>query len=294
MSGEAEILASAQEWMNRREIHFIELHDTYRRINGFNKTKGGQNGMDAAFFEAMLRKSERNFRTKYIPAFRKWRAQNNKGIWKVRRSDKIDIGTGDPVNVGELLMSMRKRETSVPTEHLSTMNELGYRDGKSYKDCLWDLEYITAFRKWQASTNGLPIWKARHLDKIDIGTGDPINVGTLLKSMRTGDTRIPAEYLSVLNELGFNDGKSHEECTWSLEYLPAFRKWHAENKEKPIWKIPNKCKITINTGVSVNIGWKLSNLRSGSDRVPAEYLQEMNDLGFCDGKTQKECKKIKA
>ena len=72
--------------------------------------------------------------------------------------------------------------------------------------------------------------------------------------------------------------------TFTSRNMPAFRRWCTDNQNQPICKIPKDC--TIN---GINIGSVLSHMRTGNTSIPNQFLKELNELGYNDGKKYQDC-----
>ena len=107
-----------------------------------------------------------------------------------------------------------------------------------------------------------------------------VKLGQLLNDMRTGASSIPPRFLAELNALGYNDGKTKQDCTWEIDYMPAIRSWRKTNPNRPICKIPRKCKV----GNVNNLGSLVYRMRTGKSKILEQYLQELKGMGLFDKK----------
>jgi hypothetical protein len=94
----------------------------------------------------------------------------------------------------------------------------------------------------------------------------------------------PNRFLEELNNLGFNDGKSIHESRWQIDNIPAIR-MSDYGKRKRLWETPT-------TYVQDNghmLGKLLQQMRGGTS-IPDQFLEELNELGYNDGRSIHESK----
>ena len=241
MEEQAATLALCQEWLNEREVHWINEYQTYTQ--GLNQTTGGQFGFDQAYYEAQIKKRNADWNDVKMPLFRASEFAKNGRLWEIPKAIPI---------LGTLLIGMRSGQT-IPPQYLHELNRLGYNDGKSFYESKWDIDYMPLFRASEFVKNGR-LW--------EISRETPI-IGTILHNMRTGQT-IPPQYLHELNRLGYNDGKSFYESKWDIDYMPLLRASDYGKKGR-LWEIP------YNTPI---LGTLLHNMRTGDTSIPSHYLPE--------------------
>ena len=256
MEEQAATLALCQEWLNEREVHWINEHQTYTQ--GLNQTTGGQFGLDEAYYEAQIKKRNADWNDVKMPLLRISEYGKKGRLWKIPCNTPI---------IGTLLTHMRKRN-NIPPQHLPELNLLGYKDGKTRSESKWDIDYMPLFRASEYAKKGR-LW--------EIPYETPI-LGNLLDCMRSGQT-IPSYYLAELNRFGYNDGKSYYESKWDVDYMPLFRDSEYGKKGR-LWEITQKTPI---------LGTLLNGMRSGNS-IPPQYLPELNRLGYNDGKSFYESK----
>ena len=271
---QAALLADCQKWMDEREAYYIKEHGTYRSLTGLNMTSGGQKGMTKAYFEAQLKKTDSKWQVDNMPAFRTSPYGQKNRLWDIPR----DFEQGEVKNLGKLLNSMRTGNTQIPPRFLTELNALGYNDGKSFQDSKWEIDYMPAFR---ASPYGQKkrLWEMPQ----DFKQGEE-KLGVLLSHMRTGNTSIPPRFLAELNSLGYNDGKTKQDCKWEIDYMPALRA-SSYGQQGRLWDIP----FDFKQG-EVKLGQLLDGMRTWNNPIPPRFLAELNALGYNDGKSFQDCK----
>jgi hypothetical protein len=270
---QAVLLQECQEWMDRREQHWILACATYMSVYGLNQTKGGQLGWRRAYFEARLKKSYRTFAIEYMPAFRASTYGQQRRLWAIPK-DTVEDGQ----NIGIVLSHMRTRTTFIPICFVNELEALGYNGGRSSSESKFQIEYMPAFR---VSTYG----QQRRLWAIPSDTvEDGQNIGSVLRHMRTRTTYIPICCVNELEALGYNGGRSYSESKFQIDYMPAFRA-SKYGRQGRLWEIPRNA---VEDGQ--NIGALLNKLRSGRKAIPICFVNELEALGYNDGRSYIESK----
>ena len=268
---QAQLQEECSKWMNEWEVSCIEQYDTYK--HGLNRTPGGQKGWKMSCHLANLKKNQQMFDGSYMPAFRSYNKDGQNRLWDM--PGNITINT---INIGIVLINMRTRHTNVPVKHLDELNKMGYNDGKSKYDSKFDFDYMPAFRAYNNDGQNR-LW-----DMPKNTTRNTIKIGSVLDGMRTGDTTVPVEHLDELNKMGYNDGKSNTDSKFDFDYMPAFRSYNKDGQNR-LWDMPQN--TTRNT---VKIGTVLNSMRTGHTTVPVEHLDELNEMGYNDGKSTTDSK----
>ena len=134
----------------------------------------------------------------------------------------------------------------------------------------WRTEYMPTFRAWHAQHGTL-----RHIPD----RGHP-TLGYLVKSIRAGKTAVPDTCRAELEAMGFV--WCVQQARWELDYMPAFRAWHAEHKT--LRDIPDRGHPTLKYLVKDIRTWHSSDGEAGS-AVPDAYRAELDAMGFLWSKT---------
>ncbi len=121
----------------------------------------------------------------------------------------------------------------------------------------WRTEYMPAFRAWHVQHGTL-----RH-----IPFRDP-TLGCLVDDIRTRNTAVPDACRAELDAMGFV--WCVQQAMWELDYMPAFRAWHAEHGT--LRNIPAKSHPTL--------GNLVDNIRTGNTAVPDACRAELDAMGF--------------
>ena len=258
MEEQAATLALCQEWLNEREVHWINEHQTYTQ--GLNQTTGGQFGLDQAYYEAQIKKRNADWNDVKMPLFRASEFAKKGRLWEIPSNTPI---------LGNVLACMRNGHSNIPPQYLAELNQFGYNDGKTMYESKWDLDYMPLLRASEFAKKGR-LW--------EIPSNTPI-LGNVLAGMRNGHT-IPSHYLAELNRLGYNDGKTTYESKWGVDFMPLFRNSKFAKKGR-LWEIPTATPI---------IGNLLTGMRNGACSIPSYYLAELNRFGYNDGKSYYESK----
>ena len=273
---QAQLQEDCSEWMDKWEISYIEQYDTYNTEHGRNRTSGGQTGWEMAYHLNNLKKSQEMFHKKYMPAFRTYNNSIRNRLWDMPQDTIVG-----KINLGRVLSNMRTGITKIPIDYLEELNDMGYNNGKSTYESKWKIDYMLTFRMYNNNIEQ----KNRLWDMTQDTIVNNIKLGVLLSGIRDGSSPIPAEYLKELNNMGYNNGKSRNESRWKNDYMPAFRAYNIkQNNSNRLWNMPYN--TIINT---INLGSLLSHMRSGSP-VPAEYLDELNNMGYNNGKSKNDSK----
>jgi hypothetical protein len=111
---------------------------------------------------------------------------------------------------------------------------------------------------------------------------DNLKIGKLLNSLRSGDRTISQTYQSELEFLGFDRRKSFHVSKFENDYLPAFRD-SVFGKSKRLWETPQ---IHMHNGVKV--GRILNHLRSFRMVLDVHTIEQLNSLGYNNGKSLSE------
>ena len=142
----------------------------------------------------------------------------------------------------------------------------------------WRAKYMPAFR---ASTYG----KQGRLFEIPCDFEQyGQKLGKLLNHMRTEHTTIPARYLEELNAMGYNNGQLKQDCKWKFDYMTAFRA-STYGKKGRLFEIPQDFEQN-----GQKLGRLLHGMRTGDTAIPARYLEELNAMGYNNGKPYQDCK----
>ncbi len=184
-----ETLEPAAKWMDEREVHYINLYDTYANGNGYNCTKGGQNGCTNAFREARARQSYINFRDTYMPRCQE--CYEKRGTINISRRD-----TEFP-DVARLITNMRSGNTEIPYEFKDKLRELGFddrnqNDVKSNED--WETIYMPAIETYSGKYGHINIFqKSKEFPK----------TGALFHNIRRGQNTVPNQFKQKLIDYDF-------------------------------------------------------------------------------------------
>jgi hypothetical protein len=252
---EAQCKKKCCDWMNEKEIYFIEKHETYHSSKGLNMTTGGQYlNRHFSFFLANIKKRNARWKNEIMPAFRECEWGKKNRLWEIPFSTKV---------LGVLINNMRCGRSTIPPQYLEELNEIGFMNGNGVNFCRFKVVYMPAFRASEYAKQK-EIWKIPQNTKV---------LGTLLNCMRQGRTPIPDAFRNEINEMGFCDGKSFTFCKFKFVYMPALRN-STFGQNKRIWSIPRKYPV---------IGRMLNSIRNGDLIVPSLFVSELNLLGFLNG-----------
>ena len=177
-------LHPAGAWMDCWETKFISEFDTF--VNGFNRTKGGQgSGWLVAIREAKARVMYKRFLTTYMPAFR--------DFYEETERTHVNASQTHPI-LGQLLHSIRTGNTQVPPQFEEELRCMGLDLRNQHivqRDTRWEEEYMPAFRDYYDET------KRTH---VNASRSHPI-LGSLLHSIRTGNTQVPPQFEEELRSM---------------------------------------------------------------------------------------------
>ena len=174
------LLHRTSQWGDGRETHFIDRNGTYNPLGpGLNRTRGGQGNALQASLEFMFLRSCERMANVYRPAFETHLAEHG----TLRH-----IPQNHPT-LGRLVGSIRTGHTSVPTEHMEWLLANGFV--MNHQQAVWDQDYRPAFEAHLAEHGTL-----RHIPKTHP------TLGSLVGSIRTGDTSVPTEHMEWLRENG--------------------------------------------------------------------------------------------
>ena len=181
-----ETLDPAVKWMHEREMHYIELYDTY--TNGLNCTKGGKQGSMIALKEANARQSYINFRDTHMP-----RCQE---CYEKRGTINISQGDEEFPDVAMLCKNIRTGNTTIPYEFRDKLRELGFddrnqNDVKSLKD--WENIHMPAIKTY--------FNKCGHIN-ISHGNNEFAKTGMLFSDVRRCNSKVP-KFKQQLIDYGF-------------------------------------------------------------------------------------------
>ncbi len=253
--------AEADAWMDEREAYWIAHHGTYdpTGCRGRNQTPGGQKGAATACRLAQRRAACIKWRTEYMPTFRAWHAQHG--------TLRHIPDRGHPT-LGYLVKSIRAGKTAVPDTCRAELEAMGFV--WCVQQAKWELDYMPAFREWHAE----------HETLRDIPAKGHPTLGSLVDDIRTGNTAVPDACRAELDAMGFV--WCVQQARWELDYMPAFRAWHAEHKT--LRDIPDRGHPTLKYLVKDIRTWHSSDGEAGS-AVPDAYRAELDAMGFLWSKT---------
>ena len=259
---EARCKAQCDQWMDAHEVRLIKEHETYSSTRGLNGTEGGKNiSQSVAFHLAQIKERNRKWEVDYMPEFRLSEWGQKGRLWEITYETPI---------LGGLISNMRTGNTFIPPRFLTELNEMGYRDGESYQESKWEVDYMPEFRRCE--------W-AQKKRFWEIPMDTPV-LGSLLSCMRQGETSIPPHHLVELNEMGYRDGEPYQESKWKVDYMPEFRVCEWAQKKR-LWEVP------MDTPV---LGSLLSCMRKGETSISPHHLVELNEMGYRDGEPYQESK----
>ena len=169
-------LRPATDWLDAKEIEYIEFFDTY--YSGYNCTKGGQ-GL-YAITEAFAKSQYLKWRDVYIPE-----------MYKVFRShETVNVRPHYPV-IGRLLERIKNGKQNVPIEFRELLYDTFKFDDRNQEgaECIekWNSRYIPAFETELANHGHINNIKASHQV-----------LGNVMQCIRTGISCIPREYISLM------------------------------------------------------------------------------------------------
>jgi hypothetical protein len=264
MASEAVFLQNCQVWLNSTEEFWVKHYNTYE--SGLNQTRGGQHGLNEAYFMASLKKREILWTTRYLPVLRITEFGLNQRLWETPQ----DYVHSSGLHVGKLLNSLRSGDRNIPPGHQDELEWLGYNQGKSTHLSRLEIDYFPAFqdshfgqlkRLWETPQN--------HVH-------NNVRVGRVLNTMRS--LLFAGSLLDALNQLGYNNGKSFAESRFEVDIMRAFRSSLFGQKGR-LWEIPQNY---IQDGIRV--GKVLNHLRSQSVPIPDTCKIELETLGYNSGK----------
>ena len=90
---------------------------------------------------------------------------------------------------------------------------------------MWERVYIPGFQAWQEAnhTSLLHVKRADTVPAPEARDG-VLPIGTLVDSIRTGATAVPAAWRAWLDERGF--AWDYQAAMWERVYIPGFQVWH--------------------------------------------------------------------
>ena len=110
------------------------------------------------------------------------------------------------LKLGTLVNSIRTGATAVPAEWRAWLDERGF--AWDYQAAMWERVYIPGFQVWQEAnqTSLLHVKRAETVPAPEARDG-VLPIGTLVDSIRTGATTVPAAWRAWLDERGFAWGR---------------------------------------------------------------------------------------
>ena len=160
----------------------------------------------------------------------------------------------DVTIIGNLVNSIRNGTTSVPSEHMEWLLANGF--AMNHHQGQWDHVYRPAFEAHLAEHGSL-----RHIPQCHP------TLGTLVGSIRTGNTSVPSEHMEWLLANGFV--MNCQQARWDLDYRPAFEAHLMEHGTLRDFR----CKHPT-------VGGLVHQIRTGNTSVPPEHLDWLRANGF--------------
>jgi hypothetical protein len=152
LTDKAKLLAVAQDWMNKREVHWIAKHGSYSNTKGFNRDGGGQKGRNQKFFEARLLDQEREWVFRWR-ALRAYKAAHGDLLVqsRFRFPDTYPDATLRGYRLGNAVHHLRLGNNAVSAAEKQRLEAEGF---------VWDVPVWEHARRWRA----LRAYKAAHGD----------------------------------------------------------------------------------------------------------------------------------
>ncbi len=280
-SDDDRFIKSYGEWMDEREKYYIKHYDTYvdpkkcpekwleTQLVKLNRDPGGQ-GLErhVRHAQSAFKRSLNNFRSKYWPAMLAF-LKTKKAKLPCGTPSLLMVKRNEPI-IGKLIDHIRSGHTSVPAFYKKKMLEHGHVD--NYYEGMWKQVY------WPAMQAFLKTDRA----KLPCGTPSLLMVerkekiiGTLIDSIRTGNTSVPAFYKKLIDEHGHVD--NHSEGMWKQVYWPAMLAFLKTEKAKLPGGTPSLLMVKENEKI---IGKLIANIRNGHTSVPTFYKKLIDEHGM--------------
>ena len=164
---------------------------------------------------------------------------------------------------------IRTGSTAVPARYKKLMIEHGHSDNHS--EGMWKQVYWPAMQAFLKTKKAkLPVSGTPSL--LMVLQNEPI-IGTLIDSIRTGHTSVPAFYKKLMIEHGHSD--NHSEGMWKQVYWPAMLAFLKTEKAKlPVSGTPSLLMAKKN---EPNIGKLIDHIRTGDTAVQARYKKLLDE-----------------
>ena len=273
----------AQAWLDARETYNIDYYQTYDPTGagpGLNQTRGGQSGALAAYVQAARRECHRRWRELYAPGFETWQQTNQTSLLHVKRPDTVPApeARDGVLKLGELVHHIRTGETAVPAQWRAWLEERGF--AWDYQATIWQRVYIPGFEAWLAA-NQTSLLHVKQRDTVPVAEAENgvLPIGTLVNSIRKGNTAVPAEWRTWLDERGF--AWEHQAAMWERVYIPGFQAWMEANQTSLLHvKRPDTVPAPEASNGVLPIGELVHHIRTGKTAVPAPWRAWLDERGF--------------
>jgi len=169
--------------------------------------------------------------------------------------------TPDGFALGRWVSTQRKNKNKMPAERLKRLDDLGF---------VWDSRSNAA---WQTGYTALAKYKITHGDVLvptTYRTSDGFALGGWVTKQRRAKNKMPAERIKRLNDLGFVWDPLN--VAWEAGYtaLAEYKEMHGDVLVPQNHKTPN----------GFNVGAWIGTQRKTKDKMSAERLKRLDDLGF--------------
>ena len=143
----------------------------------------------------------------YIPGFEAWMEANQISLLHVKRADTVPAPEAEDgvLPLGTLVNHIRTGHTPVPAQWRAWLDERGF--AWDYQAAMWERVYIPGFQVWQEA-NQTSLLHVKYADTVPAPEARDgiLKLGTLVNSIRTGATAVPAAWRAWLDERGFRMG----------------------------------------------------------------------------------------
>jgi superfamily II DNA or RNA helicase len=164
----------------------------------------------------------------------------------------------DGLNLGAWVTTQRAAKNTLSPERIARLDQLGFTWDPLAED--WEANFAALVKFKQREGNARPMVKYQE---------DGINLGLWVRTQRKAKDRLSAEQIARLDQLGFSWDPLAED--WDTNFAALERFKQREGNTRPLQKHQED---------GLNLGIWVATQRGGKDRLSADQIARLDQLGF--------------